>query len=77
MLSGPAFGTPATRLILQLTRASLGRGLQRQAIYRPLEVEADKSAKRKFRDQPLGDFHIDIAEVQTTEPRLSLALRRD
>jgi hypothetical protein len=33
-------------------------------------VEGDKPAKKKFKNYPLGYFHIDIAEAQTEEGRL-------
>jgi hypothetical protein len=34
------------------------------------EVPGDKPAKKKFKSYPIGDFHIDIAEVHTEEGRL-------
>jgi len=36
------------------------------------DVEGDKPAKKKFKNYPIGYFHIDIAEVQTEEGKLYL-----
>jgi hypothetical protein len=51
--------------IPHLTRSSLHRCLQRHSIFRQPEVEGDKPDKRKFKTNPIGYFHIDIAEVYT------------
>ena len=53
--------------IPHLTRSSLHRCLQRHDISRLPEIEGDTPAKKKFKDYPLGYFHVDIAEVQTAE----------
>ena len=53
--------------IPHLSRSSLHRCLQRHDISRLPEVEGDKLVKKKFKDYPLGYFHVDIAEVQTAE----------
>ncbi len=63
--------------IPHLTRSSLHRCLQRHDISRLPEVEGDKPAKRKFKAYPLGYFHVDIAEVQTTEGKLYLFVAID
>ncbi|MGY3488076.1 hypothetical protein ACVW1C_005959 [Bradyrhizobium sp. USDA 4011] len=36
------------------------------------EVEGGKPSKKKFKVYPSGYFHIDIAELQTTEGKLCL-----
>ena len=63
--------------IPHLTRPSLHRCLQRHGIRRLPEVAGDKKAKRKFKTYPIGDFHIDIAEVQTAEGKLRLFVAID
>jgi transposase-like protein len=63
--------------IPHLTRSSLHRCLQRHGISRLPEVEGNKPAKRKFKAYPIGFFHIDIAEVQTAEGKLSLYVAID
>ncbi len=60
-----------------LTRSSLHRCLQRHDISRLPEVEGSQPAKCKFKTCPLGDFHIDIAEVQTAQGRLYLLVAID
>ena len=57
--------------------ASLHRCLQRHDISRLPEVGGDKPAKKKFKAYPLGYFHIDIAEVQTSEGKLYLFVAID
>jgi hypothetical protein len=63
--------------IPHLTRSSLHRCLQRHGIGRLPEVEGAASIKRKFKDYPIGFFHIDIAEVQTAEGKLYLFVAID
>ena len=63
--------------IPHLTRSSLHRCLQRHGIGRLAQVEGDKPAKKKFKAYPIGFFHIDIAEVQTTEGKLYLFVAID
>ena len=63
--------------IPHLTRSSLHRCLQRYGIGRLPEVEGDKKPKKKFKDYPIGFFHIDIAELQTAEGKLYLYVAID
>jgi transposase-like protein len=63
--------------IPHLTRSSLHRCLQRHGISRLPDVEGDKVEKKRFKTYPIGFFHIDIAEVQTAEGKLSLFVAID
>jgi transposase InsO family protein len=63
--------------IPHLTRSSLHRCLQRHGISRLPEVEGNKVDRKKFKAYPIGYFHIDIAEVQTTEGKLHLYVAID
>ena len=63
--------------IPHLTRSSLHRCFQRHGISRLPEVEGDKASKRRFRNYPIGYFHIDIAEVRTGEGKLYLFVAVD
>jgi transposase InsO family protein len=63
--------------IPHLTRSSLHRCLQRYGIGRLPDVEGDKKPKKKFKDYPIGFFHIDIAEMQTAEGKLYLYVAID
>jgi transposase-like protein len=63
--------------IQHLTRSSLHRCLQRHDITLLPEVDGDKPAKKKFKSNPIGYFHIDIAEVQTAEGKLYLFVAID
>ena len=56
--------------IPHLSRSSLHRCLQRHGIGRLPDIEGDKEPKKKFKSYPIGFFHIDIAEVQTSEGKL-------
>jgi transposase InsO family protein len=58
--------------IPHLTRSALHRCLQRHGVSRLPDIEGDKPKRQKFKRYPIGFFHIDIAEVQTTEGRLYL-----
>lgn len=58
--------------IPHLSRSSLHRCLQRHGISRLPEVDGDKPDRKKFKAYPIGYFHVNIAEVQTTEGRLYL-----
>ena len=40
-------------------------------------MEGDKPAKKKFRQYPIGYFHIDIAEVRTEEGKLYMFVAID
>ncbi len=51
--------------IPNLTRSSLHRCLQRHGSNRLPDVEREVKAKKKFKQYPIGYFHIDIAEVKT------------
>jgi transposase InsO family protein len=63
--------------IPHLTRSSLHRCLQRHGIGRLPDIEGDKPAKKKFKNYPIGFFHIDIAEVRTSEGKLYLYVAID
>lgn len=58
--------------IPHLTRSALHRCLQRHGISRLPDVDGDKPKRQRFKRYPIGYFHIDIAEVQTTEGKLYL-----
>jgi transposase InsO family protein len=60
-----------------LTRSSLHRCLQRHGISQLPQVEDAKAKKRKFKDYPIGYFHVDIAEVRTQEGKLYLFVAID
>ena len=62
--------------IPNLTRSSLHRCLQRHGISKLPDVEGDK-ARKKFKQYPIGYFHIDIAEVQTAQGKLYLFVAID
>ncbi len=62
--------------IPHLTRSSLHRCFQRHDISRLPDVEGDKP-KKKFKQYPIGYFHIDIAEVRTKEGKLYLFVAID
>jgi hypothetical protein len=64
-------------LIPHLTRSSLHRCFQRHGIERLPEVEGNKTPKKKFKAYPIGYFHIDIAEVRTTQCKLHLFVATD
>lgn len=63
--------------IPHLTRSSLQWCLQRHGISRLPEVEGDKPEKKRFKQYPIGYFHIDIAQVSTEERKLSLFVAID
>lgn len=63
--------------IPHLTRSSLHRCLQRHGISRIPLMESDQKNKKKFKQYPLGYFHIDIAEVSTQEGKLYLFVAID
>ena len=63
--------------IPHLTRSSLHRCLQRHGISRLPEVEGDKPEKKRFKQYPIGYFHIDIAQVSTEEGKLYLFVAID
>ena len=61
--------------IPHLTRSSLHRCLQRHGISQLPKEE--KAPKKKFKEYPIGYFHIDIAEVRTEEGKLYLFVAID
>ena len=63
--------------IPHLTRSSLHRCLQRHGISRLPYVAGDKPDKQKFKTDPIGYIHIDVAEVQTAEGKLYLYVAID
>jgi transposase InsO family protein len=63
--------------IPKLTRSALHRCFQRHGISRLPEIEGDKPARKKFRQYPIGYFHIDIAEVRTEQGKLYLFVAID
>ena len=63
--------------IPHLTRSALHRCLQRHGISRLPEVDGDKQTRQRFKRYPIGFYHIDIAEVQTTEGKLYLFVAID
>jgi len=62
--------------IPHLTRSSLHRCYQRHGISR-LPDTKDATDKKKFKDYPIGYFHIDIAEVRTEEGKLYMFVAID
>lgn len=60
-----------------LTRSSLHRLLQRHGISRLPELEGTKTRKKKFRQYPIGYFHLDIAELRTGEGKLHMFVAID
>lgn len=62
--------------IPQLTRSSLHRLFQRHDISRLPQTQGDKP-KQKFKQYPIGYFHIDIAEVRTAEGKLHMFVAID
>lgn len=63
--------------IPHLTRSSLHRCFVRHGISRLPDVAGDKPARKKFRQYPIGYFHLDIAEVRTAEGKLHLFVAVD
>lgn len=63
--------------IPKLTRSSLHRLFQRNGISRLPKDESKKPVKKKFKDYPIGYFHIDITEVRTEEGKLYLFVAID
>jgi hypothetical protein len=53
-----------------VARSSLHRCPQRRGISRLPEAEGVKTAKTKFKGNPVGFVHIDIAEAPTAESKL-------
>ncbi len=63
--------------IPHLSRSALHRCYQRHGISRLPNVDGDKSTKKKFKQYPIGYFHIDIAEVRTEEGKMYLFVAID
>lgn len=63
--------------IPKLTRSALHRCFQRHGISRLPEIEGNRPARKKFRQYPIGYFHIDIAEVRTEQGKLYLFVAID
>ncbi len=60
-----------------LSRSSLHRCLERHGISRLPDVGGDKPARKRFKDYPIGYFHIDLADVSTGEGKLRLFVAID
>lgn len=64
--------------IPHLSRSSLHRLFQRHDISRLPHLDGDRESKRKkFKQYPIGYFHIDIAEVRTEEGKLYMLVAID
>lgn len=63
--------------IPHLTRPSLPRCLQQHGISRLPAMGDDKPKRQKFKRDPIGSFHIDIAEVRTEKGKLCLFVAID
>ena len=63
--------------IPHLSRSSLHRCYQRHGISSLPDVNGDKPAKKKFKQYPIGYFHIDITEVHTEDGRLYMFVAID
>jgi len=63
--------------IPRLTRSALHRCFQRHNVSRLPEISGDKPVRKKFRQYPIGYFHIDIAEVRTEQGKLYLFVAID
>ena len=64
--------------IPHLSRSSLHRCLKRHGCsVLPKKQETIPAGKRKFKQYPIGYFHIDIAEVRTAEGKLYLHVAID
>lgn len=63
--------------IPHLTRSSLHRCLQRHGISRLPDMDGGKPKRQRFKRYPIGFFHIDIAELRTTEGKLYLFVAID
>ncbi len=56
---------------------TIPRCLQRHGISRLPEVDGDKPARKKFKEYPIGYFHIDLAEVRNEQGKLYLLVAID
>ena len=60
-----------------LTRSSLHRLFRRHDISRLPDLKTEVEPKKKFKNYPIGYFHIDIAEVRTEEGKLHMFVAVD
>ena len=60
-----------------LTRSSLHRLFRRHDISRLPDLKTAAEPKKKFKNYPIGYFHIDIAEVRTEEGKLHMFVAVD
>ena len=63
--------------IPHLTRSSLHRCLKRHEISRLPDLKKESEPKKKFKDYPIGFFHIDITELRTQQGKLHLFVAID
>jgi IS30 family transposase len=63
--------------IPHLSRSALHQRPQCRRISRLPEVGGDKPAKKRFKRYPIGYFHLDLAEVRTTEGKSNLFVAID
>jgi IS30 family transposase len=63
--------------IPHLTRSSLHRCLQRHDLSRLPETSDSQAKKKRFKQYPIGYFHVDIAEVRTEEGKIFLFVAVD
>jgi transposase InsO family protein len=63
--------------IPHLTRSSLHRGLQRHGISRLPNTDGDTPQRSRFKRDPIGYVHIDIAQVRPEEGKLHLFVAID
>ena len=63
--------------IPHLSRSSLHRCLQRHGISRLPDLKKEGAPKKKFKDYPIGFFHIDITELRTAAGKLHLFVAID
>lgn len=58
--------------IPHLTRSSLHRCLKRHEISRLPDLSQESKPKKKFKEDPIGFFHVDITELRTEQGKLHL-----
>ncbi len=63
--------------IPHLTRSSLHRCLKRHGINRLPESESKPAKKKRFKEYPIGYFHLDICHVHTDQGKLNLFVAVD
>src|SRR5258708_6886567 len=77
ILHRSATTTEAVRRAIQHSQESLRSLSRRHGINRLPEVEGDKPRRKKFNSYPIGFFHIDLAEVRTSQGKLYLFVAID